>query len=357
MNKISVIGYKQIKRISPSQFSSMKNCAYKIVLAEAFDRKYLLPLSPNAYMGTLLHKLLEQITKQQIKTEEGLKQRFAEELQTIEDKLIAEGNGIYVPLQNNVWDFGIKKIQLKKHLRAQPAHTGAANKKYISEKWFQTTDGVLGGKIDLIVEDNGETEILDFKTGSITVESLDDNGQIVNHVKEEYKEQLKLYAFLYSESTNEIPTKLYLVDLAKQKYNVDFTPEECSLLYQEAKNLLNKVNSAISDLRFETIANPSVQNCRFCLFRPACSYYLEYLKIDRSFNDLTGIVTNMMTYLNGNISIDLNCNGEKITVTGFREDKANYLNLSKGNLLNVFNLKKEISGNIYTVTKTTMIYE
>jgi hypothetical protein len=65
----------------------------------------------------------------------------------------------------------------------------------------------------------------------------------------------------------------------------------------------------------------------------------------------------MMTYLNGNISIDLNCNGEKITVTGFREDKANYLNLSKGNLLNVFNLKKEISGNIYTVTKTTMIYE
>ena len=63
MNKIGEINFKEVKRISSSQFYSMKNCAYKSLLAEAFDRKPLLPLSPNAYFGTVLHKMLELIAK------------------------------------------------------------------------------------------------------------------------------------------------------------------------------------------------------------------------------------------------------------------------------------------------------
>lgn len=360
MNKIKNIEYKPIKRISPSQFSAMKNCAYKLVLAEAFEKKYLLPLSPNAYMGTLVHKLLELIIKQEIKTEGYLNQRFADELQAMEEKLIEDGNGFCVPLQKNVKDFGIKKIQLKKHLRFAsdtPLIPAASNKRYISEKWFQTSDGMLGGKIDLIIECNGQAEIIDFKTGSITKESLDDNGETIYDVKEEYKDQLKLYAFLYSETTKKMPSKLSLIDLAKQKYNVDFTYEECSLLYQEAIDLLKKINASINNLEFENIANPSILNCRYCLFRPACSYYLEYLKDEENMNDVTGSVTNIMVYLNGNISIDMDCNGKKFSVTGFTEDKFKYLSLCKSKTLNIFNLRKEISGNNYTATKTTMIYE
>jgi hypothetical protein len=58
MNKIGEIQFKKIKRISPSQFYSMKNCAYKSLLAEAFDKKPLLPVSTNAYLGIVLHKIL-----------------------------------------------------------------------------------------------------------------------------------------------------------------------------------------------------------------------------------------------------------------------------------------------------------
>jgi hypothetical protein len=231
------------------------------------------------------------------------------------------------------------------------------SKRYISEKWFQTSDGVLGGKIDLIVEDNVEIEIIDFKTGSITKECLDDNGETVYDVKEEYKDQLKLYAFLYSETMKRLPSKLNLIDLAKQKYNVDFTQEECALLYQEAIDLLKEVNASINSLQFEKFANPTILNCRYCLFRPACRYYLEYLKDDENMNDVTGIVTNIMIYLNGNISIDMDCNGRKFSVTGFAKDKFSYLNFCKMKVLNIFNLKKELSGNNYAVTKTTMIYE
>jgi len=54
MNQVGKIEFRKINRISPSQFYSMKNCAYKSLLAEAFGKKPLLPISPNAYFGTVL---------------------------------------------------------------------------------------------------------------------------------------------------------------------------------------------------------------------------------------------------------------------------------------------------------------
>jgi hypothetical protein len=46
---------------------------------------------------------------------------------------------------------------------------------------------------------------------------LDDEGEIYSDVKNEYKEQLKLYAYLYFENTMQVSNGLSLVDLAKQK--------------------------------------------------------------------------------------------------------------------------------------------
>jgi hypothetical protein len=62
MKIIGNIAFKKINRVSPSQFHSMKNCAYKSLLAEAFEKKPFLPVSPNAYLGTVLHKKLELIS-------------------------------------------------------------------------------------------------------------------------------------------------------------------------------------------------------------------------------------------------------------------------------------------------------
>ena len=64
MNKVGKIAFRKINRISPSQFYSMKNCAYKSLLAEAFEKKPLIPISPAAYFGTVLHKILELIAKE-----------------------------------------------------------------------------------------------------------------------------------------------------------------------------------------------------------------------------------------------------------------------------------------------------
>ena len=77
----------------------MKNCAYKSLLAEAFDKKPLLPISPNAYFGTVLHKMLELIAKGILKSEDEFNAEFDKQVKALEDDLQEKGFGFFVPLK------------------------------------------------------------------------------------------------------------------------------------------------------------------------------------------------------------------------------------------------------------------
>lgn len=356
MNQVGKIEYRKINRISPSQFYSMKNCAYKSLLAEAFDKKPLLPVSPNAYFGTVLHKMLELIAKGAVKNEDDFNRMFDEHVKEVENNLQEQGYDFFIPLQKNVKDFGMKKILLKKHLRTfSEQSTKPSGVKYYSEKWFESKDKFIAGKIDLVIEAGQEAEIIDFKTGAITQDVLDDAGEIFSEVKEEYKEQLKLYAYLYFESTDKFPTELSLVDLAKQKFSVTFSQSECNSIFEEAKKLLDTTNVSISTGTFA--ANPTEANCKFCLYRPACSYYLKLIETDYSFNDVSGSVNNVVRYQNGNVSVFLENGERKITVTSFPFEKYDELYNSKNKQISIYNLRKEATEFVYSATKTTILYE
>lgn len=356
MFKIGKIEFKKISRVSPSQFYSMRNCAYKSLLAEAFDKKPLLPISPNAYFGTVLHKMLELITKGVVKNDEDFNTLFDDQLKMQEQYLQQHGFSFFIPLQKNVKDFGMKKVLLKRHLgnNAKKPSLGS-NSKFYSEKWFESKDKLIAGKIDLVIERENEAEIIDFKTGRITQDLLDEAGEMFSEVKNEYKEQLKLYARLYFENTGVFPTQLSLVDLAKQKFDVGFTEVECDTLFQEAKLLLASTNESIEKSIFS--ANPSEVNCKYCLYRPACSFFLTHLETNYSFNDVSGLVNSIVKYQNGNISVFLENRQRKISITNFPSEKYDELNDSKNKQICVFNLRKDATDGVYSATKTTMIYE
>ena len=356
MNQVGKINFKKIQRISPSQFYSMKNCAYKSLLAEAFEKKPLLPVSPNAYFGTVLHKMLELISKGIIRNETDFNKIFDEQVKLQEDNLKQQGYDFFVPLQKNVKDFGMKKILLKKHLRNVSEKPTASNGvKFSSEKWFESKDKLIAGKIDLVIEEEQEAEIIDFKTGAITQDVLDDEGEIFSDIKEEYKEQLKLYAYLYFETNGKFPTQLSLVDLARQKFTIDFTKSECSIVFEEAKELLKATNESISSEKF--VANPSEANCKYCLYRPACSFFLKYLEADYSFSDVSGSIINVVKYQNGNVSVFLESGDRKLVVTSFPTEKYDELKDSRNKKISVFNLRKEATEFVYSATKTTIVYE
>jgi len=356
MNKIGKINFREIKRISPSQFISMKNCAYKSLLAEAFEKKPLLPVSPNAYLGIVLHKMLELIAKGEVRNDAGFNKSFDEQVRSVEETLFNNGYNFFIPLQKNVKDYGLKKILLKKHLSAlseQP--TISNNAEYHSEKWFESKDKLLAGKIDLIIITETDLEIIDFKTGAIMEDVLDDSGEVFTEVKEEYKAQLKLYAYLYFENTGNLPTKLSLVDLAKQKFTVDFSLSECIEMFEEAKKLLQCTNESIDTGIFD--ANPTQTNCRYCLYRPACSFYQCQLNIDVYLNDVTGSLRNVVKYQNGNVSVFMQSGDRQITITNFPSARYNVLKDSVNKNIGIYNLRKEATEFVFSATKTTMIYE
>lgn len=356
MNRIGEINFKEIKRISPSQFFSMKNCAYKSLLAEAFEKKPLLPLSPNAYFGTVLHKMLELISKGILKSEEDFNAEFDKQVKKLEDNLQGKGFGFFVPLKIKLKNFGLKKIQLKKYLRnesEQPKISGDI--KFYSEKWFESKDKLIGGKVDLLIENGNNVEVIDFKTGAIRQDCLDDEGEIYSDVKNEYKEQLKLYAYLFFENINKFPTSLSLVDLAKQKFSVEFSEQECKSLFDEAKSLLKFTNECINTKSFS--ANPKEENCKHCLYRPACSFFQEKLVTDFSFNDVLGEINEVKKFQNGNVSVFLQ-NGERnLTIKNFSSEEFDELNNSKNKQIRIYNLRREATEFVYSAASTTMIYE
>lgn len=355
MNKIGEINFKEIKRISPSQFYSMKNCAYKSLLAEAFDKKPLLPLSPNAYFGTVLHKMLELIAKGIVKREDDFNAEFDRQVKALEDDLQSKGFGFLVPLKIKLRNFGLKKIQLKKHLRNEPEQPIISSDiKFHSEKWFESKDKLIGGKVDLIIENGRDVEIIDFKTGAITQDCLDDEGEIFSDVKNEYKEQLKLYAYLYFENTNKLPTSLSLVDLAKQKFSVEFSEEECKVVFDEAKNLLKTTNDCVNTKSFSAI--PTEENCKYCLYRPACSFFQKQLETDFSFNDVFGEIKDVKKFQNGNVSLFLQNRGKNLTIKNFASEKFDELNNNRNKKICVYSVRKEATEFVYSTTKTTMIY-
>ena len=356
IKKFDIIPFKKIKRISPSQFDAMKSCSYKSLLAEAFDKKPLLPLSPNAYMGTVSHKMLELISKGEIKTEEDFDAKFEGEISKAENNLRTLGYAFFTPLKMTVKDFGLQKMQLKKNLTYENnSREGKKTAKYDSEKWFVSKDDTVGGIIDLIIENMSTIEIIDFKTGRITESVLDDNGELVSEIKNEYQNQLKLYAYLYYENTGKFPTHLSLINLAKQKFKVEFSKEECGRLFDEAVCLLSETNKSLETGNFSVI--PSIANCKYCLYRPACKYYHQYLPVEPLLNDICGTIMRIIQYQNGNNTIFIESNGRKISVTGLPANIFDGLKGIGNKKIRIFNLKKQNTETVYSATKTTMIYE
>jgi CRISPR/Cas system-associated exonuclease Cas4 (RecB family) len=356
INKNEEIKFKEIKRVSPSQFFSMKNCAYKSLLAEAFDKKPLLPISPNAYFGTVLHKILELIVKGVLKSEDDFNTAFDKQIKAIEEELQENVFDFFVPLQKKVRNFGLKKVQLRKKLIGKlERQTKLGTVRFHSEKWFESKDKLIGGKVDLVIENDDSIEIIDFKIGAITRDCLYDEGASFSVIKNEYKAQLKIYAYLYFENTGKFPTSLSLVNLAKQKFSIEFTREECKKIYDEAKIFLTTINGSINTKLFSV--NPTEENCRYCLYRPACSFFQEKLEMGFSFGDVWGKIKEVRKFHNGNVSVFLQNGENNLIIKNFNSDTYEEFNNHKNKKIYIYNVRKEAIDFVYSASEITMIYE
>lgn len=316
-----------LTRISPSRFTSLQLCPLREILA-ANNKPRLLPSSPSAQLGTVVHKLIEAGSRGQIKNEQDMLSCWEASCGKVEQEMQKSSLEHHlIPLASSANNYEIKKIMAFNVVRkcfsdgSVPVKTESA-RKLEPEVWMETEDGKVGGKIDLIKRTQKGAEIIDYKTGAVT-ENLPDERSI----KQEYSQQLKLYAALYFSVHGEWPVRLALIGMDSVEYEIPFTHDECLQLLDEAKHELDELNQLIaSGLPDKDFSRPSPEACRYCSYRPGCKAYWQKRQDNAEWPaDVRGRITERKILGNGFIRIILENNGKKFVIRGLSPERHSFL--------------------------------
>jgi RecB family exonuclease len=359
---MKVFEIQALKRISPSQYYSALNCPYKIVLASSLAYESLLPMNANAYFGSVIHKMLELISKRIVFDETSFTEHWTHLISNKEDELRKMGLSGIIPLKYSVDAFALKKNQLKGILRRRLDRFIPDKRPtkiyYQPEKRLENSDKTIGGIADLIIENDSEISILDFKTGKIYNDAIDESGNVERVIKAEYEFQLKLYAHLYFLMKGIYPTALFLVTLINDFVELPFEKQDCERIYLEALDFLSRTNQFIQEEAFESIAKPSELNCKYCAYRPACKFYTEWLRSNSEVtNDLSGLLQNVAAFNNETMGLQLTVNNAQVLVNGFTSGLKKDFDRLVGKNITIYNIRKIKHSLNASATNYTVTYE
>jgi RecB family exonuclease len=345
---------KPLKRISPSRYTAINRCPYRVVLANSYSYP-ILPYPPASHLGNVIHECIRLIVTGEIRTSTEFDAMWNRLLAKQEKSLEDMGFGFFTPLSENVPGYTIKKLQVKFLLKSRDKTELQKDKNtdtnILTEKWLEAQDSLIGGYADIIITRNGYTKLSDFKSGKILLEE--------GEIKEEYEDQLKLYAYLYNEVYGKYPDELSIINLEKKEYTVAFTPQECEVLASKSRDALSEIKSFIEMDELKALAKPDLNNCRSCLYRPACNFYWELpiSETDSIFRDVRGNVANVRQFRNGNLNATLNTDDKELTISHITSDHLPFLTGAVGKEVAFYNVKQGVKSESYQALKTTKIYE
>jgi hypothetical protein len=169
---------------------------------------------------------------------------------------------------------------------------------------------------------------------------------------------LKLYAYLYNEENGKFPNSLTLVDLYRNEYAIGFNNEECKALAEEAKHILHQVNHQVDqDLKGE-LATPSNNNCKFCLYKPACEFHWNLEEDGESIlTNIRGELSGMKKFTNGNININITNNNKELIISQISSVFEEELSRLLSSKIEFYNLIRTNEHGRYRSIKTTFFYE
>jgi len=370
---------RPLKRVSPSRFLSLKECALREIWT-ASKQPPLLPPSPAARLGSIIHRLLEEAGEGILGDGdpahvEGEWLKLADNVEQEMGKSWLEKS--LVPLSKTVPHYEVRRIRACKKAAEiakevtrshQPSGTQAVNR---FESWVETPDGLVGGSIDQVQETRNGTILRDFKSGHV----MDKEAQTVEpEVKEEYKLQLKLYAALFASKYGRWPRKLQVVPLQGPERDVSFEPAGCNKILDEAISSLKQLNEQIGEVsRSHSVtkavlkfATPISSNCRFCGFRPGCeAYHLakEASPTDPNWaRDVWGVIGDFKILENQKIGLGLEVKGYPYKVARIRGITANTERhpalqyMRKGDQVAIYNLKGNVERGEFSESPSTIIY-
>ncbi len=148
------------------------------------------------------------------------------------------------------------------------------------EHRLRSADGRLVGQPDRVEIRGGHVTVVDLKTAAI------DPGDL----PVAYRQQLQLYSWLWHETSGEWPADAAIELLDGTRLPVEIVPVECDALADEALAALGSFNRLVeSGADFIELAEPGIEQCRYCVFRGGCPRFLSEASEDwRSFRFVIG---------------------------------------------------------------------
>jgi hypothetical protein len=357
-----------LKRVSPSRFIGLQRCRLREVWT-ASRTPSLLPASARARLGTVVHRLLERVGKDAVPTEHVTSALWNEELQKVESEMKASWlDRSLVPLSLTVANAEVHKLRALDRARKMAAELplkreGSAGSKGLGfEVWLQSPDGSVGGFIDCALRDEGLV-IRDYKSGAIY--EKDDGSE--PKIRDEYVIQIQMYAALYNDTFGVWPERLEIVPIRGDEARVPVDKLRCGQLVDDARLLLSEVNAAVAALHHtgalgpSSLANPSIETCTPCGFRPQCSAYLAANPdlAERWPLDIVGTTTKIQSLGNGSVMLALT-DGRGIihSVRGLAPGQRHpALNaIEPGSHIGVFNLQRKYPAKDLTESPYTTVY-
>ena len=182
---------------------------------------------------------------------------------------------------------------------------------------------------------------------------------------------MELYAALYKHRYGTWPISIEIVPLQGLSIELRFDAVHAKRLLETACAFLHAANKRIADVKngktaLTVLASPQVDNCRWCLFRPACGAYWtarESCQQEKWPCDLRGILREMTTLRNGKLCMRISESDSTAPLITIR-NLTNCLDLypslpqlKKGRHVMVYNLKYLYRSGDYTETQSTVIYQ
>ena len=364
--------FKRLRSISPTTFSSLKDCALKLLWSLSGNPP-LLPISPNARAGTVIHRLLAEAGRGKLQPErEAVNARWDELIEQAHTEMIASRTERHlVPLTRSVPNIEVLRIRTVRQafaiastLRSPKPRTGRlkSDPRYGCEIHVKSADGLVRGVIDTVLPNKEGPVIRDYKSGSI----FKTTGNDEHHLKEAYQIQLKIYAALYADSFNEWPARLEVVPLSGEPYIVPFDRTDCTNLVEEARATLKRINKTLEShskaFLKGLLANPTPGTCSYCEYRPACEPYWSAAiesGIDGWPLDAKGIVKDIKQLGNSKIMLRLLTPSGLVSVPGLSPDTRHpdLQVIQIGDTAGVFNLWRTRSTAPYSESHLTTIYK
>jgi PD-(D/E)XK nuclease superfamily len=371
---------KRFKHISPSRFTALGSCALREVWHASSERR-LLPSFPQAALGSIAHRLLEEAGRGKLAN--GRPQLVASRWDVlVEDRQRAMRESwldrLILPFSRSVRDYDVRRgnalhkaeeIAREAAEHREPRAAGAHG--YGFELEVSSSDGTVSGRVDRVISAPGGPVLIDYKSGRF---SDRDEGTGYDEVKESYRVQLKLYAALYQATFGRWPVVLEVVPISGKRTEVPYAPEEALSLLDQAAASLQETNVQIDRAASlppyqhaeSRLASPSPSTCRFCLLRPVCAAYREACGAVDSPDwplDVWGRVRSIRMLGNGRINLRIGqqlSKGEELRVRGLDPSPVRHPvlgELQEGDTVSIFNLRRDGADLAYSEGRTTVIYK